>query len=169
MGLERVAQGIEDFPPAGAAVNVIHRRVRENPWIAFSEFREGDLAWFFRIHSVLDLNFEERERIELVSCYFEITKLFFICRGNFRVCSWHTLSCSRQGLSFVIIIMGFNFHVNAMQLQGAAGSRPYTHGPNAGVRPADGQSAALRACELHHRRYTEMGFDVTRPSPGLQA
>lgn len=36
-----------------------------------------------------------------------------------------------------------------------------------GVLPADGHSAALRACELHHRRYAEMGFAITRPSPEL--
>lgn len=27
---------------------------------------------------------------------------------------------------------------------------------------------ALEVCELHHKRYSEMGFPITSPSPGIQ-
>ncbi|MNO20143.1 hypothetical protein D3C76_98890 [compost metagenome] len=38
----------------------------------------------------------------------------------------------------------------------------------AGGNPAVSHRYALEVCELHHKRYAEMGFPVKSPSPGIQ-
>lgn len=47
-------------------------------------------------------------------------------------------------------------------------TNPADYVAEVGLLPAEGHSAALKACELHHRRYVEMGFAITRPSSELQ-
>lgn len=59
VGLKRVAQGNQKLTPASAAVDVIHRRVREQQGIAFSELCDADLRYFC-IHGVLTLEGERR-------------------------------------------------------------------------------------------------------------
>jgi hypothetical protein len=61
VALKRVAQGKQKVTPSTAAVNVIHRLVREQQRIAFSELCEGDLGWCVHILGVLSVNFEGRE------------------------------------------------------------------------------------------------------------
>ncbi|MNO20144.1 hypothetical protein D3C76_98900 [compost metagenome] len=57
VGLKRVAQRNQEVTPSTAAVDVIHRRVREQQRIAFSELCDADLGCFC-IHRVLALGGE---------------------------------------------------------------------------------------------------------------
>lgn len=47
-------------------------------------------------------------------------------------------------------------------------TNPAGYPTEAGGSPAVSHRYALEVCELHHKRYSEMGFPITSPSPGIQ-
>ncbi|MBP2838642.1 hypothetical protein A3L25_010260 [Pseudomonas putida] len=46
--------------------------------------------------------------------------------------------------------------------------RPEDYPAESGERPVDGYRSAVKACEMHHRRYAEIGFEISRASPELK-
>ncbi|MNH21908.1 hypothetical protein D3C79_817420 [compost metagenome] len=46
--------------------------------------------------------------------------------------------------------------------------RPEDYPAESGERPVDGHSSALRACEMHHQRYAEMGFEIFEASDAVK-